>query len=110
MPNIAQEDVETAATANPDKAGKQQRVRRMAGSPVPCEAQPSDNTGLEASPPPATPLRSPSKIASVLALLEQADGATLAEMVEATHWLPHTTRAALTGLKKKGHLITKGKR
>lgn len=31
-------------------------------------------------------------------------------MVEATGWLPHTTRAALTGLRKKGHVITKTKR
>jgi hypothetical protein len=27
-----------------------------------------------------------------------------------TGWLPHTTRAALTGLCKKGHTITKGSR
>ena len=31
-------------------------------------------------------------------------------MVEATGWLPHTTRAALTGLRKKGHAIAKGSR
>ena len=31
-------------------------------------------------------------------------------MVAATGWLTHTTRAALTGLKKKGEVITKGKR
>jgi hypothetical protein len=36
--------------------------------------------------------------------------ATPIEMVEATGWLPHTTRAALTGLRKKGHAIAKGKR
>ena len=34
---------------------------------------------------------------------------TLNEMVEATGWLPHTTRAALTGLKKKGHEVTSTK-
>ena len=31
-------------------------------------------------------------------------------MVKATGWLPHTTRAALTGLKKKGHTIQRDKR
>ena len=51
-----------------------------------------------------------SKIDKVLALLRRPEGATLAEMVEATGWLPHTTRAALTGLKKKGHTIDKSKR
>lgn len=50
------------------------------------------------------------KIAKVIALLERKDGATLDEMIGATGWLPHTTRAALTGLKKKGHTIERDKR
>ncbi|WP_417818935.1 DUF3489 domain-containing protein [Tritonibacter scottomollicae] len=50
------------------------------------------------------------KIGKVIALLKRKDGATLDEMVEATGWLPHTTRAALTGLKKKGHTIECDKR
>lgn len=50
------------------------------------------------------------KIGKVVAMLERKDGATLDEMVEATGWLPHTTRAALTGLKKKGHTIERDKR
>lgn len=48
----------------------------------------------------------PSKTAQVLSLLSRPEGATLQQMVEATGWLPHTTRAALTGLKKKGHEVT----
>ena len=52
----------------------------------------------------------PTKTAQVLALLGRADGATLAELVAATGWLPLTTRAALTGLRKKGHAIAKRKR
>lgn len=51
-----------------------------------------------------------SKIAKVIALLQREQGATLDEMVTSTGWLPHTTRAALTGLKKKGHTIEKSKR
>jgi hypothetical protein len=54
--------------------------------------------------------RTGSKSAAVIALLQREQGATLIEMVEATGWLPHTTRAALTGLRKKGHAIAKGKR
>ena len=54
--------------------------------------------------------RPASKSASVVALLQREQGATLAEMVEATGWLPHTTRAALTGLRKKGHVTEKSKR
>jgi len=46
----------------------------------------------------------------VLSLLGRTEGATLAELVEATGWLPHTTRAALTGVRKKGHAVEKLKR
>ena len=52
----------------------------------------------------------PTKSAQVLALLRREEGATLDELVAATGWLPHTTRAALTGLRKKGHAIDRGKR
>lgn len=56
------------------------------------------------SPPPA------SKIGTVQLLLQRKEGATLDELVAATGWLPHTTRAALTGLRKKGHAVAKSKR
>ena len=54
--------------------------------------------------------RPASKIDTVLSLLRREEGATLDEMIAATGWLPHTTRAALTSLRKKGHGIAKGKR
>lgn len=65
-----------------------------------------------AKPAPAPVAKPPrqTKAALVVELLQRKQGATLAEMVEATGWLPHTTRAALTGLKKKGHVIEKSKR
>ena len=54
--------------------------------------------------------RTGSKTEAVLELLRRGEGATLAELVAATGWLPHTTRAALTGLRKKGHAIARGTR
>ena len=48
-----------------------------------------------------------SKIAQVIALLERGQGASLDEMIAATGWLPHTTRAALTGLRKKDYQIAR---
>jgi hypothetical protein len=54
--------------------------------------------------------KKPTKAALVLGLLQREEGATLPEIVAATGWLPHTTRAALTGLRKKGHAIARGKR
>ena len=61
----------------------------------------------------ATPAAKPSrqsKSAAVIALLQRNNGATLAELIAATEWLPHTTRAALTGLRKKGYEIERFKR
>ena len=43
------------------------------------------------------------------ALIVRDEGATLDQMIAATGWLPHTTRAALTGLKKKGYVISSDK-
>lgn len=50
------------------------------------------------------------KITAVLALLQRPHGAILAELIAATGWLPHTTRAALTGLKQKGYKVERFKR
>lgn len=47
----------------------------------------------------------PTKSANVLKLLSRAKGATLAEIMEATAWQPHSTRAFLTGLRKKGKVL-----
>ena len=51
-----------------------------------------------------------SKSATVIALLSRDAGATTPELIAATGWLPHTMRAALTGLRKKGHVIERTKR
>ena len=45
------------------------------------------------------------KIAGVIELLQGNDGVTLAELVANTGWLPHTARAALTGLRKRGYAV-----
>jgi hypothetical protein len=50
-----------------------------------------------------------SKQAQIISLMQRKNGATLDDMVEATDWLPHTTRAALTGLRKRGYAVEKGK-
>ena len=68
-------------------------------------AGPADEAEGTAPPPPA-----PSKTAHLVVLLQRPEGATLVELMEATGWLAHTTRAALTGLRGKGHVIARGKR
>lgn len=49
------------------------------------------------------------KAEAVLTLLKRETGASLPDLIAATGWLPHTTRAALTGLRKKGHAIERFK-
>ena len=50
--------------------------------------------------------RAGSKQAKIIGLMKRKSGD---EMVKATGWLPHTTRAALTGLRKKGYGLAKDK-
>jgi hypothetical protein len=52
-----------------------------------------------------TTLRTGSKRALVLSLLQQEQGASLADLMQATGWLAHTTRAALSGLRTRGTVI-----
>jgi hypothetical protein len=42
------------------------------------------------------------KLETVLSAIETDAGATLEELVAATSWLPHTTRAAITRLRQRG--------
>ncbi|MGO9774881.1 MAG: DUF3489 domain-containing protein [Roseiarcus sp.] len=51
--------------------------------------------------------RDGTKISRVVGLLQRDNGATLDEVIAATGWLPHTSRAALTGLRKRGYAIEK---
>ena len=77
----------------------------------------ADASPANPTPPAAPPSNLPeitqptgTKSAAVIAMLGRPEGATLDEMIAATGWLPHTTRAALTGLKQKGHMIVRDKR
>ncbi len=47
--------------------------------------------------------RQGTKIARVIELLQRDQGATLEALIAATGWLPHTARAALTGLRHRGY-------
>lgn len=45
------------------------------------------------------------KLGQILAAIAAPHGATLSELVTLTGWLPHTTRAALTRLRQRGHAV-----
>lgn len=46
-------------------------------------------------------LRAGTKQAQIIAMLRRPEGATVAEMVEATGWLAHTVRGSISGALKK---------
>jgi Protein of unknown function (DUF3489) len=56
-----------------------------------------------------TPRRG-SKLAEVIVLLNRNKGASLEELILATGWQAHTTRAALTGLRKRGYGMERQRR
>lgn len=77
-----------------------QRAQKSS-DPEPAELLKSDG---EKKPTVASP-RAGSKQALVIEMLSKDAGATIDALIEATGWLPHTTRAALTGLRKRGFVI-----
>ena len=50
---------------------------------------------------PKPPTKTETKQATVLAMLRRQDGASIAEMVDATGWQPHSVRGFLTAAVKK---------
>jgi Protein of unknown function (DUF3489) len=93
------------------KAIATDEVRSVKPEPeAPAQESPSDSMGSpETSHHPAdaskAPPRQGSKLASVIALLRRSEGATILALTEATGWLPHTTRAAITGVRKRGYSV-----
>ncbi len=45
----------------------------------------------------------------ILKLINRKSGAALNQLQEATGWKPHSVRAVLSGLRRKGHEITRDK-
>ncbi len=80
-------------------------VSNEAATPV--AAATDHGAAFELGPPlPATaPPRPGSKLSEVVEMLGRDKGASIEELIAATDWLPHTTRAALTGLRKRGYSI-----
>lgn len=85
------------------------RARKMARDPEANNqniAQEGEGSSIQVEPVQA---KAQSKTALILEMLQRSEGATLEQMVDATGWQPHTTRAALTGLRKKGHVVVRSK-
>ncbi len=69
--------------------------------------RPEDRPSPEQPRPARTTARDGSKRARVVELLSREAGASLDELVQATGWLPHSARAALTGLRQRGYTVSR---
>lgn len=84
---------QAALSESPAKTtGKAKSKSTSAPAPVPSEPKSDGPT---------------TKKARLIALLTAEAGVTVPDLAATLGWLPHTTRAALTGLKKAGHTIDK---
>ena len=106
----------TVSAPSPDDRPARRASRARSDAPMPVEnaAQESraDQDLVGASEPSWRPPRAGSKLDRILGMLSTDKGATLEELTDATGWLPHTARAALTGLRKRGydvHLVRGGR-
>jgi hypothetical protein len=90
--------VEPRASAKGSKPSGQ--AADHSGSKAQADLSPGHDTNLP---------REGSKQALIITMLQKAKGASLEALIEATGWLPHTTRAALTGLRKRGFTIERTK-
>ncbi len=92
-----------STAARPNTHPKKVRAatqRRRKAKPVPNGSGVAHADGAASSQP-----RSETKQGRIVALLRQEHGAGLEDLITATGWLPHTTRAALTRLRQGGHAI-----
>lgn len=111
------EAADTAA-ALPTVAGDPSIASRGDGKDLPAESGPAGGDSLivddAGSVPPAgtssssarsSAPREGTKLSQLIAMLERTEGAAISELMSATGWLAHTTRAALTGLRKRGYTV-----
>ena len=98
-----------AKSKQPASSGKPARSPRKGAAPGKRDTQ-LKPAGQRAAKPQAQLNQGGTKQARVIALLQRDTGATLDELVAATAWLPHTTRASLTGLRHKGFVLDRSKR
>ena len=109
---IGVEDEEDAASSMIPAASKSKKVAAKSAAAKSAAEAPASRTRATAARKPAGggdapsgQLRPGSKQAIIVDMMVRPKGATVEELITATDWLPHTTRAALTGLRHRGYVI-----
>jgi Mn-dependent DtxR family transcriptional regulator len=93
------EVVSKKAVAKPAKADKRTHNRSKVAAGKAASAE-KISTGKK---------RPGGKVDAILTLVRRPEGARIAELQKATGWQPHSVRAALTGLRKRGIDVTRSK-
>jgi len=83
-----------------DQIGLPEAIERLRAALATKPGRPVREPGAPRKP------REGTKQEAVLNLLRREDGATVAQIAEATNWASHTVRGFLAGLKKKGIQVT----
>ncbi len=101
-----------AALADDGEGGLQRKPdRKVENEPKEARRSPLEEMGI-ANEQPAASFSSPrngTKIDGVVKMLSRTEGATLEALIKATGWLPHSTYAALTGLRKRGYALERSR-
>lgn len=95
-----------------DKTSGHNYSLKLTGIGIKAAAEQQDANSFSSSAMPLDPLPTPketSKLSKLILMLSQDGGITVDEISKAMGWLPHTTRAALTGLRKRGVSILRDK-
>ena len=81
-----------------NRAGNSGRTRPVANSPAGGEGK------MKAA------AATPTKLLTIIAMLRRPDGATIADLVDATGWKPNSVRGAISGAIKKRRLMKVSRR
>jgi hypothetical protein len=98
-------DEDASPTADEEQSPPEVGQSLTVAQPDRTAAGPLVAPGAQAFAMPRTP-RVGTKLAKAIELLRATEGATVAELSQAMDWLPHTTRAVLAGLRKRGYALT----
>ena len=84
------------------KSHKRSRTQPLESGKVAPDGAADDRTPEPVEIKPATSARAGTKQAQLIEMLGREGGVSLDEISAATAWLPHSARAMLTGLRKRG--------